>query len=89
MLKVVILAQSLIDEGFCGDGSFGCWAGYGAVGLAIVALGLFVGRSKRRSEEAYWLRKQREADMRAGDPDMAPPETTRDGSKTVEEPEDR
>ena len=82
MFRLLVLAQiaveesreTLIDDGFCAEGGFGCWFGYGVVGIGLVVLGIVVMRTRRKSEEAYWERRRREEEQRLSDPDMARPE---------------
>lgn len=71
MRGVLILAQSVIDEGFFEQCDFGCYVGFAATGGVLIGLGFVVTKTRRRAEDAYWQRKRREAERRAEDPDMA------------------
>lgn len=43
------------------------------VGLVLGSVYWIVRRSRRRSEQAYWDRRDREEELRRNDPDMAKP----------------
>ena len=43
------------------------------IGLVLLGIYLLISRTRRRSAEDYWKRRQWEQDLRANDPDMAPP----------------
>ena len=73
MLCTVILAQESTEGGLCTDGDWGCWAMIVVIGLVLFGIYLLISRTRRRSAEDYWKRRQWEQDLRANDPDMAPP----------------
>jgi hypothetical protein len=71
---LLILAQSVIDEGFFADCGTGCIFTFAAVGAVLIGLGLLIGRTKRRAEDDYWRRRRIEEERRLNDPDMAKPD---------------
>ena len=73
MLCTAIFAQES-NEGICADGSWGCWAVIVVVGVLLLGVYLLISRTRRRSEQDYWKRRQWEQELRANDPDMAAPE---------------
>ena len=73
MLCTVIFAQDS-NEGLCADGGFGCWGVIVLIGVLLFGVYLLISRTRRRSEQDYWKRRQWEQDLRANDPDMAAPE---------------
>lgn len=73
MLCTAIFAQES-NEGICAGGSWGCWAVIVVVGVLLLGVYLLISRTRRRSEQDYWKRRQWEQELRANDPDMAAPE---------------
>lgn len=74
MSDALILAQSVIDEGFFEDCGTGCILVFAAVGAVLIGLGMLISRTKRRAEETYWRRRRAEEEHRLNDPDMARPD---------------
>lgn len=74
MVSAGLIAQ-VVDLPEAGGGGWFFWL----LGAAVI-LGLWfvISRTRKRTYNAYWERKQREADLRANDPDMAHPEEDRD-----------
>ena len=69
MVSAGLIAQ-VVDLPEAGGGGWFFWL----LGAAVI-LGLWfvISRTRKRTYNAYWERKQREADLRANDPDMAAP----------------
>jgi hypothetical protein len=72
VLCTAIFAQET-SEVFCTDGDWSCWTVVVVIGLLLFGVYLLVSRTRRRSEQDYWKRRQWEQDLRSNDPDMAPP----------------
>ena len=70
MLPAAFVAQ-VVDLPEAGGGAWFFWV----LGAAVI-LGLWfvIARTRRRTYDAYWERKRREEQLRANDPDMAPPD---------------
>ncbi len=71
MLHVAILAQTEVNLPSAGGGEIFIWL---LLGGGIVGLFLIINRTRKRSYRHYMDRARREAELKANDPDMRPPE---------------
>ena len=66
-MSAFLLAQETSTIPEAGGGAILVWVG---LGVGIVALYVFVNRSRKRSYRGYMSREEREAELRANDPDL-------------------
>lgn len=71
MLHVAILAQTELNLPTSGGEEIIAWL---LLAGGIVGLFLIINRTRKRSYRHYMDRAQREAELKASDPDMKPPE---------------